>query len=73
MSPLFFVNALDIYPKQKDSITAKMLFDGKLLTFVDDIKISIKSNEIAEILHVVNHRATFGLTTNLMKCNYVCP
>ena len=36
-----------------------MLFDGKLLTFADDIRISIKPNEIAEIFQVINHKATF--------------
>ena len=73
MSLLFIVTALEYIIKQKDSITAKMLFDGKLLTFADEIKMLIKPNEIAEIPQVIDHIVTFGLMTNPIKFHYVCP
>ena len=49
-----------------------MLLDGKLLTFANDIRISIKPNKIAEIPQIINHITTNGLMTNYMKCHYVC-
>ena len=71
LSPMFFIMALDFILKHKDSITSEMLLDEKLLTFADDVIVSIKPNETKEIELIVNHLKQYGLITNQQKWDYI--
>ena len=73
LSPFFFNISLDLILKQNGSITSRMLKDGKVLAFADDILISVYPNEIREIEQFIKQLKKFGLPTNSLKCNYLAP
>ena len=73
LSPMFFIMALDLILKSKNSITLEMIEKGKLLAFADDIIISILPDEALEVELVVKHLEKNGLSTNPSKWFYIAP
>ena len=71
LSPFFFIISFDFILKQKGAIAFKMLKDGKVLAFADDILISVYPNEIKEIYQFIKQFKVFGLSTNQLKCCYL--
>ena len=72
LSTLFFVMALDLIMKQNRSIL-KLLENGQILAFADDLLITVQQNRIWEIELVIKQLTKFGLTTNPNKWNYISP